>query len=400
MTTLDVRVAASADDANELSSGNVQVAVSTFNVDQVNEWGAARFSITIPDGATINVAYLTLQFDNAAEDEPDLRFYAEDVASAAIYVAGTATFTISGRVRTTASVDWGSTDLGVGAHNTASLVSIIQELMGSYSYAAGAYMGLMWTSANGTATRDATVTFYDGNAATAPLLHIEYTAGGGGQTINADAIASTATVYQPSVTVGAVTVSPNLIASTSTVYQPAITTGSVIVAPNLIASAEIVYQPAVATVATITPTAIGSAATVYEPVISVGAVAVTPELVASTAVVYQPSITIGLTVQLDFVTSVATVYQPAITTGAVTVSLNTIASVEAVYQPLVQLASGQTVNLNTIASTSVVYQVIVALFTISAERTYSVPFEDRVFAVELEERTFDVAAEIRVYTVN
>lgn len=183
MTTIDARVATSLDDANELSSGNVQATTTAFNVDGANEWGAFRVSVTIPDGATIDVAYLTLQFDNSAEDEPDLRFYGEDTATPAAYASGTGTFSISGRSRTTASVDWGSTDLGAPVSaNTGSMVSIVEELMASYSYASGAYMAFMWTSANGTISRDAAVTFYDGSSTTAPLLHIEYTAGGGSTT--------------------------------------------------------------------------------------------------------------------------------------------------------------------------------------------------------------------------
>lgn len=181
MPTIDQRVQASADDANEAATGNVSVAGVSFNVDGTGEWGAARFQVTIPVGATITAAYLTLQFDNSAEDEPDLRIYGEDVSSAAIYVSGTATFSISSRTRTTAFVDWGSTDLGApGAFNTSSLVSIIQELVNTWDYSGGSnYIGLMWTSANNVATRDATVTFWNGNAATAPLLHIEYTTAGG-----------------------------------------------------------------------------------------------------------------------------------------------------------------------------------------------------------------------------
>lgn len=186
MAILDIPVAAIADDGNELASGNVQVDVSSFNVDGVNEWAAARFDVTIPDGATIDAAWLELQFDSGTEDEPDLTFYGEDVADAAVYVAGTATFTISGRSRTTASVAWSNADLGApGNFDTPSLVSIVEELMASYSYASGAYMAFMWTSTNGTTSRDATVTFYStANGGTnAPSLHIEYTEGGGGGTV-------------------------------------------------------------------------------------------------------------------------------------------------------------------------------------------------------------------------
>lgn len=164
MTTIDARVAASTDDANELSSGNVQTNTASFNTDQTGEWLAFRVSVTIPDGATIDVAYLTLQFDSGTLDEPDLTIYGEDTATPAAYAAGTATFTISTRTRTTASVDWASADLGApGAFNSPSIVAIIQELMASYSYAAGAYMAFMWTSRANDSTRDAQVVCFDGD---------------------------------------------------------------------------------------------------------------------------------------------------------------------------------------------------------------------------------------------
>jgi hypothetical protein len=357
VTTIDARVAASADDGNELSSGNVQITTSSFLVDQVNEWGAFRVAVTIPDGATIDVAYLTLQFDSGTLDEPDLTIYGEDTATPAAYSAGTATFTISSRSRTSASVDWGSTDLGApGAFNSPSIVSIIEELMASYSYASGAYMAFMWTSRANDSARDAQVVFYDGNSSQAPLLHIEYTeAGGSAQNVNANAIASTATVYQPAITVGAVTVSLSTIASGATVYQPSVTAGAVTVSLNAIGSTGVVYELAVTQGSTITPNAIASAAQVY---------------------------------------------QPSITVGAVTVNPNAIVSGATVYAPLVQIVAGQTVNLNTIASGSIVYQIIVSLFTISAERIYTVEAEDRIFVVAFEDRIFSVESENRTYTTS
>lgn len=174
MPTIDARVAASADDAGEQSNGVVAINLTAINVDGVDEWLAFRVNVTIPDGATIDAAYLTLQFDGSTTDEPDLVIYGEDTATPAVYT--TASNSISTRTRTTASVDYANTNLGApGAFNTPSIVSIINELMGSYSYASGAYMAFMMTSKNNDTNRDASITMYDGSSTTAPLLHIEYT---------------------------------------------------------------------------------------------------------------------------------------------------------------------------------------------------------------------------------
>lgn len=183
MPTIDARVAASADDGNELSNGNVQTTGSPFNVDGTGEWMWFRVNVTIPDGATIDAAYLQLNFDSGTADEPDLTIYGEDTATPAAAVAGTGTFSLSSRSRTTASVNWSSTDLGApGAFNSPSIVPIIEELMASYSYASGAYMAFLWTSRAGDASRDAQVIMYDALTTQGPLLHIEYTEAGGGGT--------------------------------------------------------------------------------------------------------------------------------------------------------------------------------------------------------------------------
>lgn len=183
MATIDARVAAATDDASEIGNGNVATNAVSFNIDEAGEWIGFRVSVTIPDGATIDAAYLVCEFDSGTLDEPDLTIYGEDTATPAVFAAGTGTFSISGRSRTTASVNWGSTDLGgPGTFNSPSIVSIINELMGSYSYASGAYMSMLLTSRAGDTNRDARIVLYDGSTTTCPLLHIEYTEAGGGNT--------------------------------------------------------------------------------------------------------------------------------------------------------------------------------------------------------------------------
>lgn len=187
MTTLDITVAASADDANETSAGDVQITQTAFNTDQAGEWQAARFAIPNPTaglgpGATIDVAYITMNYNDANQDEPDIVIYGEDTTTPGVYVTGTATFTISARTKTTASVDWASANLGApGDFNSPSIVTIVQELVDTYDYSAGGYMAFMTTSKNGTATRDAQTQLYDGSTTLCWRLHIEFTPAGGGQ---------------------------------------------------------------------------------------------------------------------------------------------------------------------------------------------------------------------------
>ena len=127
----------------------------------------------------------------------------------------------------------------------------------------------------------------------APVVWYPYAAGASTQTVNANAIASGATVYQPAVQPGSVTVSANLIASAETVHQPAVQPGAVTIAPNLIASGEAVYEPAVNVGAvTVAVEAIASAATVIDDV-TVGSCTVSALAMALGLTVTAPVVTAG-----------------------------------------------------------------------------------------------------------
>ena len=100
-----IAVAASADDASELATTVVSIVANPLaNCDTTGVWNAWRFlGVTIPAGATITAAYLTVNFTSTTLDEPDVTFYGLDTATPAAFAAVNAD--ISGRARTTASVD-------------------------------------------------------------------------------------------------------------------------------------------------------------------------------------------------------------------------------------------------------------------------------------------------------
>lgn len=183
MTTIDVSVGASEDDAAETSAGAVVITGTTLaNCDDANEWNGFIFGgITIPAGATIDVAYMTLHWPTSTLDEPDVTIFGLADANPAGFVAGAAGSTnISELARTTASVDYASADLGApGSFNTASLVTIVQELVNTYGAYSSGRMGFVWRSRANDASRDTTVTAWDHASDPAPALHIEYTAASG-----------------------------------------------------------------------------------------------------------------------------------------------------------------------------------------------------------------------------
>ncbi|MGD9989301.1 hypothetical protein [Pseudonocardia sp.] len=179
--------------------------------------------------------------------------------------------------------------------------------------------------------------------------------GGGSQTVNAQLLASAATVGQPTVTPGAVSLAPQLLASTATVGLPSLATGAVTLAPQLLASAATVGLPNVAPGAvTVSPQLLAGAATVGQPTVSVGAATVTPETLAAGATVGQPSISVGaVTVSPQALAAGSTVGQPTVTPGAVTIAPQALAAGSTVSQP--DVTSGAvTVTPQLLASTAAV----------------------------------------------
>src|SRR3990170_4909250 len=127
-----IAVNASARDASELATTVVSITANPLaNCDTSGVWNAWIFQgITIPAGADITSAYIIINFTSTALDEPDVTIYGLDTATPADFAAVNAN--ISGRARTTASVNWLNTNAGSDDVNTSDLKAIIDELMASY----------------------------------------------------------------------------------------------------------------------------------------------------------------------------------------------------------------------------------------------------------------------------
>ncbi len=189
------------------------------------------------------------------------------------------------------------------------------------------------------------------------------------QTITANFISSTATVYSPTVTTGAVTVSPNFIASAAQVYSPTVSQGSVSISPDFIAGTATVYSPTVTPGAvTVAPNFIAGGATVYSPTVAVAGELDTP-LLLLLATAIEASDPATQEIAPAFISSVAQVYSPTVLPGPVTVLPAFLAGGAVVYSPTV---SGGVVPATPASR----------IFAVSAEdRVYSVPAESRVFSV-------------------
>jgi hypothetical protein len=174
--TLDITIASGADDAQQ-SGTTVTVTGTTIgaSLDATTEYVGLRFpGVTIPQGATITAAYLSVVPSSTSEDEPNVTITGFDEDDTAAFTTGASN--ITNRAITTASVTWSSTNLGATGssyHDSPSLTAVVQEIVDRGGWASGNAMGFRIRGGSGT-TRDLTIEAYENAGANPPKLHIEY----------------------------------------------------------------------------------------------------------------------------------------------------------------------------------------------------------------------------------
>jgi cytochrome c peroxidase len=178
-TTLEVRVTASADDAEEDASLGMHVTSGDLELvqEKTTQTVGIRFDdVDIPPGASIARAYVQFTADEEHDDPTALVIegQADDDAPAFSAADGN----ISSRERTTAAVPWSSvppwgTRKEAGAkQRTPDLSAIVQEIVDRGGWEEG--NGLVFII---TGSGRRTAESYDGKKKRAPLLHVEYTLG-------------------------------------------------------------------------------------------------------------------------------------------------------------------------------------------------------------------------------
>ena len=189
--TLDVRVATGSDDAEEFTTdivGNVGVDLTSSDLELTRDISSTRnqvvgirfAAVDVPAGATIVAASIqfTAKLDATANPPTSpattlLNVRAEATDNPATFAATSPN--VSARPTTTASVAWGNVPLWPTAdaagpdQRTPSLVPLVQELVDRRGWARGNAMVFV---ISGTGTRSAHS--FNGMAAGAPLLHVEY----------------------------------------------------------------------------------------------------------------------------------------------------------------------------------------------------------------------------------
>src|SRR6476620_9674712 len=184
-TLIDRPVVASADDAEESSTGSVSLTSTDLELvnDGTDQTVGMRFTaLAVPPGAPVVAAWVQFEVDEATTGATALQVRAQAADDAAPFVKATAN--LSARPRTSASVTWipapWPTKQVAGAdQRTPSLVAPIQEVVNRPGWKSGNAIAVLVT---GTGRRTAEA--FDGTRA--PVLHLEL--GPTGPPVNAASI--------------------------------------------------------------------------------------------------------------------------------------------------------------------------------------------------------------------
>lgn len=173
--TLEVRVSASSDDAEERATGRVGLASSDLELvfDKDIQTVGMRFNeVNIPQGATIANAYVQFQVDEVTTEATSLTIQGEVVDNAATFT--TVKKSISSRPRTTAAVSWSPapwTTKGQAGpdQQTPNIAPVVEEIVSRPGWTSGNPLVVIITG-SGKRTAES----FDGDQAGAPLLHAEF----------------------------------------------------------------------------------------------------------------------------------------------------------------------------------------------------------------------------------
>lgn len=174
-TTVESRVAASHDDAEERQSGRVALTSSDLELvlDRDDQTVGLRFTnVDVPPGVVITAATVQFTADEVSTGVASLTV--EGQLSADPLTFTTSRGDVSSRPRTTRSVAWSPPDwTSKGAagvdQRTPDLAAIVQEIVDQPGWAAGNAMAMIVTGSGARVAES-----YNGDAPAAPLLHVEY----------------------------------------------------------------------------------------------------------------------------------------------------------------------------------------------------------------------------------
>ncbi len=180
-TTLERRVLAGADDAEQGASGSVSLGSSDLELvtdgSDVQSVGIRFSGLAIPAGAAIQSAWIQFQADEASSAAATLTLEGEASDNAAPFTSGANN--VGARPRTAASVVWTPPAWNVvgeagAAQRTPDLAAVVQQIVSRSGWASGNALAFVITG-NGRRVAES----FEGTAAGAALLHVVFGAGSG-----------------------------------------------------------------------------------------------------------------------------------------------------------------------------------------------------------------------------
>jgi hypothetical protein len=177
VTTLNIPISDGADDGDGTTTSINIANTQTSVIDAVTESIVLRFrNVTIPSGATINSASISVVPISSLNDEPDHPIVGFAHDNAPVFTTGE---NITLRAVTSASVTWTSADLGADGtlrFSSPNLASIVQEIVDRPGWSSGNAMGFRITG-SADSTRDLAIFMFNGGVKFAEF-DVDYTAGG------------------------------------------------------------------------------------------------------------------------------------------------------------------------------------------------------------------------------
>jgi hypothetical protein len=189
-TTLNLQVGAGNADAHETDDGGVFSSTTTTGVTtDSNTAAGTRFNgghwfsgVTIPSGSTINSATAVIVTTSTTRDDPNINIYCEAADSPGNFAT---TADVTSRARTTANTSWVATGIGTSPVTSPDFTTAVQEVVDRAGWASGNNLTMLFDGKSDV-NRSFRTTSYDGTAADAAKLDIDYTAPAGGTTRRRD----------------------------------------------------------------------------------------------------------------------------------------------------------------------------------------------------------------------
>ncbi len=216
---ISISVSQSSDDAEQNTSTGAVVITSTdleLAYDGHDQIVGMRFqNVTIPQGATIDSAYIEFECDAGTwTGDVYLEIRGEDIDNAPTFTTGTSN--ISLRTYTTASASWTITAQWTvdSKYQSSDISTVVKEIVDRGGWNSGNSMVFKIAAASGTNKREAEA--YNGETAAAPLLVVNYTPAAGGAITISSAANQSFAVNQSATAISTITITDNATTATIT----------------------------------------------------------------------------------------------------------------------------------------------------------------------------------------